>query len=590
MAARPNLKFHDYWIIFVRIIAIGIVLTGISVGAKQTYVGLSASQVLGAEVDADLKLAALGFFNKSLDVLLVSSLEYTASFILTIWMAWPHSGIKPSAGATFSDFGLKDELTKPWMTIVSFITRCGRSKWSWASFLRCLMCLCVSISVMLQGLAVNTVAIPKKRWYPDPSSASRWSSATRDRKTMTVQYPKVLLREIDWLNLLGIGQANVGRESYPPWDWALGVSASQSLLGLSNVVPTVSRSDKGWQLVWGTDKEGRQTGLHTQFDHSDRPIETISVDDEQVLSVFDWLRKMHHQPTASSIGWTGNLTLVLPALNTICTPANSSITEALINVTLPDSTSSSSATFGIDFGPIPSLNFTGAACYSTFRQGLYPLNVWIVEMQGADLSFNSYGTEWNQPIIYEPITPNDHSIARALAIQTRDSMPRMETLVPSTGLLAQFLLMSRMLQQTDPAITSDTTGLSVVLGVLLQNLINTSNKYWSPLPPSLPSEPSDRITSYPLQWQLYGSGPRLAWEWVAVAVLAIVLLSFCAGMYQTLRYWMAPGFWVQLDGMMMIAQKSHQLDDIKDEEKARKRVYRVEHDPNEGLVLKSTSV
>jgi hypothetical protein len=110
-------------------------------------------------------------------------------------------------------------------------------------------------------------------------------------------------------------------------------------------------------------------------------------------------------------------------------------------------------------------------------------------MQGADLNFNSYGTEWNQPIIYEPVTPSDHSIATALGIQARDSMPRIETLVPSTGLLAQFLLISCMLQKSDPTIKSDAAGLSIVLGVLLQNLINTSNKYWSPLPSSLPSEP-----------------------------------------------------------------------------------------------------
>jgi hypothetical protein len=192
---------------------------------------------------------------------------------------------------------------------------------------------------------------------------------------MTVEYPKALLRDIDWLNLLGIGQANVGRESYPPWDWALVISTSQSLLGLSNVVPTVARGEKGWQLVWGTDKDGRQTGLNTHFDYPDRPIETISVDDEQVLSVFDWLRKTHHQPTASSIGWTGNLTLVLPILNTICTPSNSPISEASINVTPPNNTTFSSATFGIGLGPIPSLNFTGAACSSTFRQGLSPLDV-----------------------------------------------------------------------------------------------------------------------------------------------------------------------------------------------------------------------
>jgi hypothetical protein len=166
-------------------------------------------------------------------------------------------------------------------------------------------------------------------------------------------------------------------------------------------------------------------------------------------------------------------------------------------------------------------------------------------------------------------------------------MPRIETLVPSTGLLAQFLLISRMLQKTDPAMTSDAAGLSIVLGVLLQNLINTSNKTWSPLPPSLPSDPNDRITSYPLQWQLYGSGPLLAWEWAAVVVLVIVWLSFCAGMYQTVRYWMAPGFWVQLDSPIIIAQKSPPLEDIRDEEKARKRVYRVEDHPDEGLVLKS---
>jgi hypothetical protein len=404
---------------------------------------------------------------------------------------------------------------------------------------------------------------------------------------MTVEYPKVLLQGVDWLNLLGIGQANVGRESYPPWDWALGISASQSLLALSNVGPTVARPEKGWQLVYGTDNDGHQSGLYTKFDHPGRPIETMSVDDEQVLSVFDWLRQTHHQPTASSIGWTGNLTVVLPALNTICMPANRSSAEGSIMVILPDSASSSTATFNIDLGPIPSLNFTGAACSSTFRQGLYALKVWIVDMQGADLSFNWYGKEWDQHIVYEPVTPSNLDIGRALAIQARDSLPRIETLVPSTGLLAQFVLMSRMLQRTDPTINSDDAGMSIVLGVLLQNLVSTSNKYWSPLPSSLPSEHSKKITSYPLQWQLYGSGPRLAWEWAAVAVLVIVLLSFCLGMYQTLRYWMAPGYWVQLDGMMVIAQKSPPLADIRDEEKARKRVYRVEDDTTGGLVLKS---
>jgi hypothetical protein len=108
MTVKPPLSFSDYWISFVRLIAIAIILTGIAVGAKATYVPLSTSRIFGEEVDADLKLALLGFFNKSLDVFLVSSLEYMACFIQTLWMVHSDSPshTQPARGATFGDFGL----------------------------------------------------------------------------------------------------------------------------------------------------------------------------------------------------------------------------------------------------------------------------------------------------------------------------------------------------------------------------------------------------------------------------------------------------------------------------------------------------
>jgi hypothetical protein len=147
--------------------------------------------------------------------------------------------------------------------------------------------------------------------------------------------------------------------------------------------------------------------------------------------------------------------------------------------------------------------------------------------------------------------------------------------------------MSRNMQTADPVVNSDAMGLSIIVGVLLQNILSTSNKYWSPLPSSLPARPEEKISSYPIQWQLYGSSPRLKWEWAAVAVLVIVLLTFCFGMYQTLRYWMAPGPWVELDGMMMIAQQTPQLESIEDEKKAQKRMYSVEKDGSGVLILRS---
>lgn len=574
---RPRFRFFDCWMFITRLVAIGLLVAGLSFGIRQQYFSLSITRLFGAEVDADLKLALLGFVNKILDVLLLSSLEYMSSFLLTVWM----SRASHAHGATFSDFELKEELTKPWMAIINFATRLQRSKWTWKSLLRCLLCLCISISVMLQGLAINTIAIPKKRWYPDPDNTYGLGLAARDHKDLTVEHPKTFLEAVDWLNLLGVGKSNVGEESYRPWDWALGLSASISFLGLTHVVSTIARTEKGWQQVYKYSLDGdvckRWTAIHTNFSRPNRPIETISADDQQVTKVFDWLRQTHHQPTASSIGWNGNLTLVLPALSTVCWSANTSKLEGSINVTVPDSATSNNATFTIDIGPVRSLNFAGAACTTKFRQALYPVGFWIVDMQPPDLSLDGYG-QWNQNIVYEPTISADHGIAHALAIQAHDTLPRLGDLVPSAGLLTQFLLMSRELQKRDSAIQSDTMGLSIVLGSLLQNLISSSNKYWAPLPLSLPPDPAAKITSYPLHWQLYGSGPRLAWEWVAVAVLIIVLLSFCVGLYQTLRYWMPPGVWVQLDGMMMIAQRSPPLEGIDDEMKAQKQVYWVEKD------------
>ncbi|KAH8733102.1 hypothetical protein GQ44DRAFT_20305 [Phaeosphaeriaceae sp. PMI808] len=273
---------------------------------------------------------------------------------------------------------------------------------------------------------------------------------TETRKTMTVVHPKAFLQAIDWYNLLGVGQSNVGGEGFPPWDWAFALSASLSFTGLTHVVSTVGRPKKNWQPVyhWQLDGDSRRrwTALNTAIDHQNLAIETISADDAQVTELFEWLRKMDHKPTSSSTGWTGNLTVVLPALNTLCTSTDQSSQKGLFAVTVPGDDTSGNATFSIRLASIPSKNFTGATCYSTFRQALFPVNFWVVNMAGVDLSFNGYGNDWDKNIVYEPTMASDYKIVQALAIQMRDSIPRIELLTQSASLLDHFLLMSRMLQ------------------------------------------------------------------------------------------------------------------------------------------------
>jgi hypothetical protein len=198
---RPQFGLIDAWIQFTRLLASAVLIIGIVWGFTSFHLFLKDIKLAWFDVDADLQLAMLGFFNKSLDVLLISSLEYTASVLLTIWMTATDG--KDAPGATFGDFELKNELTKPWMTMYGFIWRCQRFKWrwtswsSWRSFLRFLLCLCISICVLLQGLAINTIAIPKQRWYPNkPDAHNGWGLTDKARHEMTITYPRVNLQEL----------------------------------------------------------------------------------------------------------------------------------------------------------------------------------------------------------------------------------------------------------------------------------------------------------------------------------------------------------------------------------------------------------
>ncbi|KAJ4300888.1 hypothetical protein N0V90_002976 [Kalmusia sp. IMI 367209] len=559
---RPKPGWSDFWILSVRFVAIGLITTGIIWGATGFRVYLKSTAVFWYDVDADLQLALLGFFNKMLDVLLVSSLEYTASVLITTWMTAERTRIE--RGATFGDFELKNELTKPWMTIWAFVWRSRRFKWNYKSLFRFLLCLCISICVLLQGLALNTIAIPKRRWYPNnPIPQNGFSMTSRIRNEMTIKYPKVFLQEIHWSMHMKAGLDNIGNEGAPEWAFAL--SASRSLDGLSDIVPVSSVKEKGWQLVHGRDLGGtnRWTGLNTNF-NARKPVESLSIIDRQVWQVYDWLRERGHGLTTASTGWTGNLSLIVPVLNTVCKDDNGAngISEGSMSVTPPDDKTPGNSNFTVRFGPTSAQNKGGVECSITFRQALHSFGMWIVDMKGADVSQNHYSSKYDERLTYEKSLQQDHKIALALAIQTQGVLARMDQLTTGKGIAKYLLSISRKLQQGHPGIQSDAHGLAVVVAVLLQNLISYSDQTRPAIPLELPSESADIITCFPIQWQLYGSGPRLAWEWVAVFVLAVVLCSFCFGLWQTIWYWMAPGDWTEVPGMMVLAQASGPLQDI----------------------------
>jgi hypothetical protein len=106
----------------------------------------------------------------------------------------------------------------------------------------------------------------------------------------------------------------------------------------------------------------------------------------------------------------------------------------------------------------------------------------------------------------------------------------------------------------------------------------------------LSSDPVNIITSFPIQWQIYGSGPRLAWERIIVFVLAVVLCSLCLGLWQMIVYWMAPGDWTEVPGLMVLVQGSGPLQDIKVEEKANESLYFVTEESKGRVMLGNEGV
>jgi hypothetical protein len=89
-----------------RLVPLDAIATGLSFGSQQRYFMIGTSRVFGHDVDPDLKLAFLGFFNKSLDVLVLSGMEYMSTVILVMWMIQEKlRGFSAASVVTFRDRG-----------------------------------------------------------------------------------------------------------------------------------------------------------------------------------------------------------------------------------------------------------------------------------------------------------------------------------------------------------------------------------------------------------------------------------------------------------------------------------------------------
>lgn len=174
---------------------------------------------------------------------------------------------------------------------------------------------------------------------------------------------------------------------------------------------------------------------------------------------------------------------------------------------------------------------------------------------------------------------------QTLAGRMKGTMSKVEAILPITELVH----MSRVLQTTDSAIRSDAAGLSVVIGVMAQNLLAVSNTHRPLLPTTLSADLDRVITSRPLQWHVYGSRPRVSWQWLTVIVLSTLIMGLCYSLFLSLYHWMGTGSWLDLGDMMRMAHESANLENMDNEVMAQQQIYRVVQEGSRAPVLESST-
>lgn len=245
-----------------------------------------------------------------------ASLSHTASICLTVWMAFSSP---PFQGVNLLDFELSNELTQPWTCVINFWQKCKRLGWKGIGklgVLRFVSCLAISVCVLLLQPAINTVGIPKARWYPNMDEGG-WKITGHNKELLTVITPRMRLHGFDWGNYWTKGWNLVG-EGPSSWDAALAIAAASTYTLLSGLPDAYTSQPAGWVEV-ANEIGGSTTAINTIVNGS--TVQTISVQDSRVNDVYEELKA--NGPKSfyrDSVGWNAYINMTLPMLTTSCVP------------------------------------------------------------------------------------------------------------------------------------------------------------------------------------------------------------------------------------------------------------------------------
>ena len=537
--ARVDLRGHrTLWFVQLagKIVVLCAILIAIRFGGSSRNFSVKTKQVLGRTVDADLQLAFLGLINKIMDLLLTKALQLTAGVIVTLWMTRPRS----SPGARLADFDLGEELTKPWEACGKFSERWSTFGWKRAGWRRFLITLPVSVCVLLQGLAINTIGVPKERWYPE------------ERQPDTAAHPIARYQGLDWMNFWNQAFQTLGGGDNS-WRVMDGYIASSTYLAFQDFARLMNETaDDPKNYGWRTfTPRTDYTALDTR--HNKSTSVGIAFHESLIADTFKWLQANGTTRSRRAIGVQGDLKMAVPSTLVSCRALldrwdNGTLSQDSGSVIVDDA--ETSTTFQLHLLPILSNNFSGASCDVSFRRVLFPFNIWIINEDAPWTSVNKYNQKFDidpEVLGFESI---DTNITNALSQQVRATASRLDNFLQDMNTTQWLLAIARELRSRRPEYISDAEALSPSIALLTNHLLTIAQ--WGVTWP----EDGEKVRSSSLRWQLYGSGPRLPWAWAAVTILAILATTLIASLALSFWHRIVPGEWLRPAGMLVAANSS----------------------------------
>lgn len=540
--------------LFVRGCTLLIMIGALVFGSKLQIFPLKETSVWGIRLDPDLQLVLIEVVNKILDYLSQNALEHLALMILTISMAQEPAS-SHLAGVHISDYDMKEELMKPWVAVANFIKRWRSFGWrgpqrhlQYSALLRFLATLTVSICFLLLGAGLNTVGIPKARWYPN-----LWPKTKANDALMTLRTPQMKLQNVDWMNYWDLGWEMVGGGPHS-WEVAVALASASTFSALSSLGYLYQQQPPSW--LGQDDGSVSGTIIDTRIDGS--TAQSISTQGSFIWDIFHTSQKTGPSYARMSSGMVGSLNITLPMLTTSCTSdVKTPISDDTIFIeTLEPLTSNATLVFHI--GANRRESFNGGSCTLRLQQVISWINFWIGgKSPNTDLNLSKNSgidsrLSMNSSIVL-PSSSADATVLDQLRAQFSSMLPYLNGLVPGSSFVQHLVLSAKHLRSLRPDFETEIDSLTPVVAFTMQHLLTKAR--WNMTPSA-----TETVTSYPVRWYVYGSGPRLTWEWAAGIILSSLILMLFYDVYLTLHYRVNPGPWLNVRGMMFVANTAERME------------------------------